>query len=173
MNWHPFPRDPDYVVSPCGKIRSLKSDRVLAQFKNNRGYPTVGITTKGKQKTYFVHRIVAETFLYRDENRTDVNHINGIKEDNSISNLEWVTKSQNVRHAIETKLIDRSKTRYKRKIPRVLRLNALALLLSGSSIKDVMKKTGLLKDYLGKLSRGNFWGDITKEEALSSKVVGL
>jgi len=65
----------------------------------SRNYPMVALTKNGKQTRYAVHRLVAQEFCDKPEGCDQVNHINGIKTDNNASNLEWVTGSENRKHA--------------------------------------------------------------------------
>lgn len=111
-----------YQVSSDGRVRSLdryvpsKNDsiklcrgveRVLAL--NEHGYLQTslynhGMNNKKNGKHYMVHRLVAEAFIPNPENKPEVNHKDGDKLNNNVSNLEWVTKSENVRHAYATGL---------------------------------------------------------------------
>jgi hypothetical protein len=54
----------------------------------------------GKIHTIKVHRIVAQTFLEKSEDKVEVNHINGIKDDNRVENLEWVSRAENIAHSL-------------------------------------------------------------------------
>ena len=65
------------------------------------GYSSVGITKNGKQVSKLLHRVIAESFISNPENKPCVNHKNGIKTDNRLSNLEWVTKSENSKHSFK------------------------------------------------------------------------
>lgn len=91
----------DYYVSSEGRI---KKNEVIIKVPINRGYPRVGLWDKGKCKCVLVHRLVAEYFIDNPLNKTQVNHINGIKTDNRIKNLEWVTASENIQHAYDNNL---------------------------------------------------------------------
>lgn len=93
-------RDSEYFVTEDGDI--FKKDRKISQSKMTRGYLSVSLyLEKGKSaKTFYVHRIVAETFIPNSEQKPIVNHINGIKSDNKVSNLEWATHQENSQHSV-------------------------------------------------------------------------
>ena len=99
-----------YQVSNLGRVRSLpKVDRlgrvhngkIKAQVNNGSGYLIVNLKHNGKQKMKTVHRLVAETFISNDDNLPEINHIDGNKVNNRVDNLEWCTRSENVKHAIK------------------------------------------------------------------------
>ena len=71
------------------------------------GYPVVNLWKDGKGKLQFVHRLVAEAFLDNTRNLKYVNHKDGNKTNNNVSNLEWCTCSENVQHAYDTGLISK------------------------------------------------------------------
>lgn len=91
----------DYQISTKGRVWSSKTNRILCQNLKSKTCPylAVCLLSNGKQKTYPVHRLVAETFLTREQGKCQVNHIDGDKTNNDITNLEWVTRSENDRHA--------------------------------------------------------------------------
>ena len=92
------------VAFPKGK-RSIDGDKynVLKQ-QIKRGYATVNLYNNGKMKTFSVHRLVAEAFLDNPNNLENVNHKNGIKLDNNVENLEWMSGKDNTRHAFGNNL---------------------------------------------------------------------
>jgi len=95
-----------YEISNDGFVRNLKTNRLLAGSHDSRGYVTVSIWVNDKLYTKKVHRLVAEAFIPNPDNKPTVNHKDGNKENNSISNLEWATHQENIDHAINTGLRD-------------------------------------------------------------------
>lgn len=93
-----------YEVSSWGRVRSLprngtgKYIKVLALSNDKDGYKIITLQKKGEGKTKKVHRLVADAFIPNPENKTQVNHKNGIKSDNNIKNLEWASCEENNRH---------------------------------------------------------------------------
>ena len=108
--WRNIPDFDGYQASSLGKIRGidrLKQGRSglrltrgqeMKQILNKKGYPEVRLRKNGTH-TRLVHKLVSSVFLVKPEGYTQINHINGIKTDNSVVNLEWVTNSENQLHA--------------------------------------------------------------------------
>lgn len=99
-----------FAVSNTGLVcRSCDKDKKLPYHENNSGYLRVGLNIDGKWKRYFVHRLVAEAFLPKEEGKNYVNHKNGNKQDNNVSNLEWCTFRENIQHAWNTGMYSKEK----------------------------------------------------------------
>lgn len=90
-----------YQVSSFGNIRRTSTGKNLSMEKNTHGYHRVCLSKNGYYKRYRVHRLVALAFIPNSERKETVNHINGIKTDNRVDNLEWLTMRENFDHAVE------------------------------------------------------------------------
>lgn len=88
---------PDYEISNYGKVR--RGSRLRKNLVQNSGYYSVDLFNHCKMKHFLVHRLVAMAFIPTDDLNLDVNHKDGNKKNNYVDNLEWVTRSQNLKHA--------------------------------------------------------------------------
>ena len=87
-----------YQVSNFGRVKNLRRDKVL-KLSERGGYLRVALTINYNSKWFSVHRLVAQCFLPNVNNLPQVNHKDGVKTNNNISNLEWCTNKENSRHA--------------------------------------------------------------------------
>lgn len=90
-----------YAITEEGKVWSYRTKRYLKPSDNGLGYLKVGLTKNGRLKNARIHRLVLETFNpVEGMDKLQVNHIDEDKHNNCLSNLEWATPSENVRHSI-------------------------------------------------------------------------
>lgn len=91
---------PNYMINSKGEIYSLKPKRIvkLVQSVARNGYKVVCLSNNGKQKTIYVHRLVANAYFGAPEKGMQINHIDGNKHNNDVSNLEYVTAQYNIAH---------------------------------------------------------------------------
>ena len=98
-------RSVDRVLSVTNQKERLFKGRVLLQTMNKQvQYKQVSLWKENKGTSYYVHRLVAEAFIPNPEDKPEVNHIDGNRQNNDISNLEWVTSGENSLHASKTGL---------------------------------------------------------------------
>lgn len=89
-----------YKVSSYGKVFSVRTN-ILLSADISTGYPTVVLSVNRVKKKFLVHRLVAAAFIPNPEGKRCVNHINGIKVDSRVENLEWCTHSENEIHSFK------------------------------------------------------------------------
>lgn len=94
-----------YRVYESGRVYSVLRNRLMSVRINPKGYNRINLGPKNKQFNYLQHRLIAELFIPNPENKPQINHINGIKTDNRLENLEWCTAAENMKHAKDTGLI--------------------------------------------------------------------
>lgn len=96
-NWKCIIEYPNYEVSNLGRVKSIKTGRILSQRISN-GYFRINLYN-GYYRTYSVHRLMLIAFIGKQQDKPIVNHKNGIKTDNRLENIEWCTYSYNNQHA--------------------------------------------------------------------------
>lgn len=104
--WADIPdTDCQYYVSNHGRVCTVRRrPKVLTLTRQKSGYLYAMIEVCGKPKKCRVHRLVAQAFLPNPDHLTEINHKDGNKENNHVGNLEWATRSQNVKHSFDTGL---------------------------------------------------------------------
>ena len=130
-----------YKVSNLGNVLSIprkgthsNKEYLLKQSLTKKGYLYVILSKKCKSFDTGVHRLVAQAFIPNLENKSQVNHKNGIKTDNRVENLEWVTNEENMRHSWEIGLRNKEKS-YKYGKDNVLSVKVNQYSLDGIFIK--------------------------------------
>ena len=88
-----------YKVTDKGEVISVRRGKMLKPQKKRKGYLFVILCNNKHRRRFYVHRLVAEAFIENPCSKEQVNHINGVKNDNRVSNLEWVTAKENIFHA--------------------------------------------------------------------------
>ena len=98
MNFVRIDGFPAYVIHPCGTILRIRKDKTtdIKHNKNGYGYMQVRLYKNRKSKMFLVHRLLALHFIPNPENKRCVDHGNGVRDDNSLENLSWVTHQENM-----------------------------------------------------------------------------
>ena len=164
-----------YQVSNNGNVRSL--DRVIKRKNGNKraingkllthtrhrsGYYYVRLGTKGNQKHHYVQRLVATAFIPNPHSKPQVNHINGVKTDNNVCNLEWVTPLENMAHAFTEGLAAYGERQGRARLDTTKVLNIKALLEeSNLSLKEIGNIYGVNYRTIFNIKAGNTWRHVT------------
>jgi len=99
-HWKTIEKYPQYEVSTMGRVRNIRTGYILKNYNDGRGYLRVKLNGANCR----VHILVAEAFVPNPENKPFVNHKRGKKHDTRASQLEWVTQSENMKHAWDSGL---------------------------------------------------------------------
>lgn len=89
----------NYFVYDDGKVQNKKTGLFLKPYRKPDGYEYVRLYKDGKFERWYIHRLVATCYLPKVEGKNQVNHINSIRYDNRVDNLEWVDASENQKHS--------------------------------------------------------------------------
>lgn len=115
--WQIIESNPNYEVSNTGRIRRIGRDKDHSVSVNTRGYLKTDLYQNSVRSSARVHRLVAEAFIPNPEHKPEVNHKDGNKLNNTVDNLEWVTKKENCKHAWDTGLVSPSRSMLGRRNP--------------------------------------------------------
>ena len=115
--FRPIPGYEDlYLISPEGEIFSKYRKKTLIPHIHEKGYLDISLNKDGKANHFRIHRLVAMTFIPNPDNLPCINHKNGIKTDNRVENLEWCSYSDNMKHAWDSGLCEKTRASIKKSI---------------------------------------------------------
>lgn len=147
-----------YEISEYGEVYSIAKRILRKSFVNKFGYPRITLRCKGAVKNIFVHRLVATTFICENPGGLDVNHKDGNKLNNHYSNLEWVTRQQNVRHSFDHGLqTNKGDSHPQRKLCSAQVIEIREKHKMGATRKELMVQYRLSESGIGHIIRRKNW----------------
>lgn len=160
-----------YEVSSLGKVRSVErkvkhwrgglltaKSQINVPYLTKNGYLINRISKQSVKESFLVHRLVAEAFIANPENKPQVNHINGIKTDNRVENLEWNTRSENITHADKNNL--RNLKGVNNSGAKLTEIQITAIRFSNKSSKELSTIYGVSQSCINKIIKKVAWKHI-------------
>ena len=156
-----------YQVSNLGKVKSTErkakhwrgglltvKSRIMKPFTSKCGYLIVSISKNSIDNKFLIHRLVSNAFIPNPYNKPQVNHINGIKTDNKVSNLEWATTSENSLHAFKNNLKAKGQNRTQSKLT-----NKEVLEIRHSNLRNIelSRLYNISKSIISGIQKGRLW----------------
>lgn len=154
-----------YEVSDQGRVRSLNwhrgnQVRVLRPGKNPHGYLQVLLSKDGRQKSFYVHRLVAIAFIPNPQSFSEVNHKDENKENNAVQNIEWCDRSYNINYGKRNQKVSKAISKPVQQID----FRTGELLATYKSASEAERQTGIRRECIGsvchnrcKSAGGYFW----------------
>lgn len=141
-----------YEVSSEGRVRNVKTGKILKPKNNRRGYLFVGLHKNGAVKNRYIHRLVAQAFIPNPNKLPEVNHKDEIKANNNLDNLEWVSHRDNSNYGKRNERISKSMSK-----PIVqIDLSTGLIIKTYPSTTIATRVTGINYDTITKAARGKY-----------------
>ncbi len=167
---------PDYVglyqASNLGRIKSLAKwknhphsgmsfckEKIISEIQSKNRYHKVCLWKNGIKKSFMVHRLVAFCFIENPKMLKEINHINGLKDDNRVENLEWCTRSENVQHAFDNGLAKKGENHPDSRLTeqKVLAIRRLYKINPNFKKRKLARKLGICHMSLLKILKNKSW----------------
>lgn len=153
-----IPKYPNYSATKCGRVFRISTGKEMKRYPSGSSkYLAFRACHNNKPKTVYVHVAVALAWLHNSDesSKTQVNHIDGNKLNNHADNLEWVTPSENQRHAIYTGLKGRGQELYNASLNEDQVHLICQMLEQGALVNDLADQFSVTKDIIRKLKAGD------------------
>jgi hypothetical protein len=163
-----------YQVSNLGRIKSLergdicpnggkfiRKERIM-KLRESNGYRRIQLLRNGKYKVYQVHRVVAIAFISNPDNKPFINHINFIRDDNSVENLEWCTHQENILHNVRNNRVKYNIAEFhpNSSITREQATEVKKLIIKGVKPTPISKQTGINVGIIYNIKAGLSWNHL-------------
>jgi len=154
-----------YEVSDEGNVRTVgryinsrtfRDSRMLKKKITKNGYESVGLRKDGKTKRLGVHRLVAQAFIPNPFGKSEVNHIDGNKRNNAVSNLEWVSRSENMVHSVRMHEAMGKKRKLTKDQIRLIRND-------GRKHSEIAEEYGVSRSVISGVKLGTSYRDLIRE----------
>jgi hypothetical protein len=163
-----------YIIHPNGQVWNLGKNSWQTQTQNPNGYMKVQLKLNGRHDQLLVHRVVALHFIPNPYGHPQVNHLNGDKTHNDVSNLEWVSREENIQHSLATGLRAGFMS-----IPEKEEL--LTRIFNGEQVQAVATEIGrhpvvlskMLRNHATKIGRDIDWTQMMKQRRKDAAVRNL
>ena len=161
-----------YIVSSCGLVKSidrkvphprskkgfhLRKGKLISFNTSANGYLRAVLCKHGEEKGHSIHRIVATAFIENPKNKKEVNHIDGDKSNNRVSNLEWVTSLENKKHSVRNRFNAFGERHGRSKLKSSEVESIRKMIDEGVFIKDIANMFGVHRETIGRIKRGKAW----------------
>ncbi len=148
------------IVAPSyvDKNKKIRKIKLIKPTLTKKGYLRVALNKNGKQKRLYVHRLVAEAFIPKTENKPYINHIDGNKQNNHYSNLEWCTNRENIIHSYRMGLrVGTVHIGEKNNNAKLTNQDVVAIFNSNDEVKKLASKYNVSESCIYKIKQRKLW----------------
>ena len=151
-----------YQVSSLGRVKRTyknKKERILKIYLRKDGYFQIQLSNQSKFKQFLIHRLIAHAFIPNPDNKPFINHINGVRNDNRIENLEWCTNKENIHHAIKNgSRNDKGENNPNSKLTEE-QIRTIKWLLKNSNLKqkEIANMFNVHPTHISSIKRNKYW----------------